>query len=291
MDNPPHRHDQTPADERQVPEVHLDYAFARRCEEDEVVPILVMKHRQSRAVRCWVVPRKGVLEEVAAEVAQRGIRDFGIVGPVVIKTDGEGPIVALRRRVQAMHPGALEQSPAAHEHESNGIIENGNKLGKGLLRVHLLSLERKLGGHIACSHPVFAWLTEFVGDVLSKYLVGKDGKTPYERLYGKSVHEEGLEFGECLWWCPPRTKEYTVLMKPQWRAGVWLGRQWGSSVHLVWDAQDSRVHSVRAVHRKPREQRWDRAAVEAVTARPGILKARDPGQPEDNTTARIFQIS
>lgn len=280
MDNPPHR--AVPADEHQVPEVHLDYAFARRREEDEVVPILVMKHRQSRAIRCWVVPRKGALEIVAAEVAQRGIRDFGITGPVIIKSDGEGPILALRRRVQALHPGeALEQGPAAYEHESNGVIENGNKLGKGLLRVHLLSLERKLGGHITCTHPVFAWLTEFVGDAITKYLVGKDGKTPYERLYGKGVNEEGLEFGESLWWRPPRGGDYNVLLEPRWREGVWLGRKWGSPVHFVWDAQDSKVHAVRAVQRRPRNERWQRAAVEAVTALPGVLQSRAGGDDEE----------
>eukprot|EP00969_Alexandrium_andersonii_P056274 2480274-Alexandrium_andersonii.AAC.1 len=57
-----------------------------------------------------------------------------------------------------------EWTPAAYEHESNGVIENGNKLGKGLLRVLLLSLEAKVQGRIPCDHPVFAWLTEYTGD-------------------------------------------------------------------------------------------------------------------------------
>eukprot|EP00969_Alexandrium_andersonii_P272337 12035733-Alexandrium_andersonii.AAC.1 len=62
----------------------------------------------------------------------------------------------------------LEQTPAAYEHESNGVIvvENGSKLGKGLLRVLLLSLEAKVQGRIPCDRPVFAWLTEYTGDAL-----------------------------------------------------------------------------------------------------------------------------
>ena len=44
--------------------------------------------------------------------------------------------------------------------------------------------------------PVTAWLVEHVSDVLSKYLVGADGHTAYERLFGKQAREEGLEFGE-----------------------------------------------------------------------------------------------
>ena len=211
-----------------MPEVHLDYAFCRRQDEDKVVTLLVIKHRQSRAVRCWVVPQKGALDVVAAEVAEQGLRDFGITGAVILKSDNEEAINALRRRVMALHPGAtLEQTPAAYEHESNGVIENGNKLGKGLLRVLLLALESRLQGRIPCGHPVFSWLAEYTGDVLSKHLVGKDGKTPYERLFGKPIHEEALEFAELLWWRPPRTAGYNVLMEPRWRSGIWLGRKLG----------------------------------------------------------------
>ena len=54
----------------------MDYAFCRRREEDQLTTLLVIKHRQSRAVRCWVVPAKGALDVVAAEIAERGIRDF-----------------------------------------------------------------------------------------------------------------------------------------------------------------------------------------------------------------------
>ena len=192
-----------------------------------------------------MVPQKGTLETAAADIAAQGIRELGITGTIIIKTDNEDAINALRRRVQALHPGeALEQTPAAHEHESNGIIENGNKLGKGLLRVLLLALEARVNGRIPCSHPAFAWLTEHAGDVLSKCLVGKDGKTAYERLYGKPVHEEALGFGEQLWWRPPRVAGYNVLMEPRWRPGVWLGRKWGSPTHIVYSAEDEQVHYV-----------------------------------------------
>ncbi len=45
-------------------------------------------------------------------------------------------------------------------------------------------------------HPVMIWLVENVADVVTKYLQGADGRTAYERLFGKKAHEEGLEFGE-----------------------------------------------------------------------------------------------
>ena len=35
---------------------------------------------------------------------------------------------------------------------------------------------------------------------MTKYMVGLDGKTAYERLFGKKSREEHLEFGEVVLW-------------------------------------------------------------------------------------------
>ena len=59
----------------------MDYCCARREGEEHQTTILVLMHRQSRAVRCWAVPRKGSAEAVAAELAIEGIRGFGVSLP------------------------------------------------------------------------------------------------------------------------------------------------------------------------------------------------------------------
>ena len=79
------------------------------------------------------------------------------------------------------------------------MIENGIKIFKGMLRVHTLALKRKIGGKLPTHHAVLTWLVEHVADVITKYLQGKDGKSGYERLMGKPCREEGLEFGERVW--------------------------------------------------------------------------------------------
>mgnify|MGYP000450192630 CR=1 FL=1 len=73
------------------------------------------------------------------------------------------------------------------ESASNGGIEGAVKIVKGLLRVHLAALERKIGAKFPSGHPVLTWLVEHVTDILSKYAVGVDGKTSYERLFGRPV--------------------------------------------------------------------------------------------------------
>ena len=71
---------------------------------------------------------------------------MGIRPPCVLKCDGESSVEALREEVMArLGEGAVPQGPPAGESPSNGVVENGVKLLKGLIRVHVLSLERKLG--------------------------------------------------------------------------------------------------------------------------------------------------
>ena len=194
-DNPPHlRIRREPG---AVPEVGFDYAFVRKDGEPETVTILVMKDRDSRAQRAWVAQCKGTDLESTVSNAVEGVRDLGHRGTVAIKADNEPAMKGFREAVmKQLTDGTIPIRPPPGESESNGVVEVGVKYFMGLLRVHLGALERKLRVSLPSQHPVFSWLVEHVADVMTKYLVGVDGHTAYERLYGKAVREEGLEFGE-----------------------------------------------------------------------------------------------
>ena len=108
---------------------------------------------------------------------------------VLIKTDNEPAILSLKEEMmRRFEVSAIPVESALHESESNGSVESGVKLFKGMLRVHLLALKRKLKGHIPSQHPVMTWLVECVADIVTKYTQGADGLTGYERLFGKQVH-------------------------------------------------------------------------------------------------------
>ena len=72
-----------------------------------------------------------------------------------------------------------------------------------------------------------ARLTAHAGDAMTKYMVGKDGKTPRARLFGNTCREEALEFGEQLWWCLAGTADHNVCdgaaVEKRRMAGVPLG--------------------------------------------------------------------
>ena len=77
-----------------------------------------------------------------------------------------------------------------------------------------------MGVRFPSEHPVIAWLAEFVGDACAKYLQGVDGRTACERLFGKPVREESLEFGEVVLFRPTARADANVLLESRWARGV-----------------------------------------------------------------------
>lgn len=165
--NPAHR--RMAAEEHQVPEVGMDYCFIRRRAEDDTTTVLVIKDRDSRAIRAHVLRYKGTCLEEAADLATQGIQGFGHKGKLQIKTDNEAALLDLRRTVVGkLDAGILPIKPPPGESQSNGSIEAGVKTFKGLLRVHLLALERKADMHLPTGHPLMKWLVEHVTDLTTK---------------------------------------------------------------------------------------------------------------------------
>ena len=209
----------------EIPEVAFDYAFIRRDDEEALVTCLVMRDRDSKAVRAWVLERKGADCDETIDRAVSGIRDLGYRGRVLIRCDGEPALTALRDAIiKALPDGATPVKTPVGESSSNGGVEQAIRTLKGLLRVHLAALERNVNAKFPSNHPALTWLVEHVADVISKYMVGVDGKTAYERLFGRAVREEGLEFGESLHWRHRPTKDMNVVLDARWSSGVWLGR-------------------------------------------------------------------
>jgi hypothetical protein len=265
------------ADALEVPEVCFDYAFVRRQGEEECITMLVMRDRGTRALRAWVVPEKGPSLEDSVTKAAEGVLHLGYRGRVLIKCDNEPAMTAFRAALMTKLPeGAIPVAPPAGESASNGVVENAVKVAKGLMRVHLGALERKVGARFPGGHPVIAWLAEFVGDSCTKYLQGTDGKTAYERLFGKPVREESLEFGEIVLFRPKKLADANVLLESRWARGVWLGKRWGSPVSRVFSRGE--VVDARAIQRVPAAERWCAATLGAIRATPWCVR---PGSEEE----------
>ena len=135
--------------------------------------------------------------------------------------------------MHAAGPGVVPVDPLVGESESNGHAEQAVQALKGILRTHVLALEERLGCRFPADRPVLSWMVEASADLITKHNRGPDGRTPYERLTGKPVREEGLELGESVLFRMPRSPGTNVLLEARWLEGVYVGRKRGSNLALA----------------------------------------------------------
>ena len=169
-----------------MPEISVDYAFIRQ--DDEKATILVAKGREVKVIQAAALRMKGTCVEEAGDKAVQLLISFGHKGKILIKTDNELALHTLRdETIRRLPQGETPIEPRDGESQSNGVVDSGERIFKGVPRVHLLALERNIGeGKIPSTHPIIAWLVEYVADVVSKYLSGADDKSAYQLLYGIS---------------------------------------------------------------------------------------------------------
>ena len=197
---PDQPHKSVVREESETPEVGMDYGFMSRKTDERSMTILVTKDRDTQVVMANVVLHKGRSFGDAVAQGVTNLKRLGHRQRFTLKTDNEPALLDLREAIMRECPGCVVPiQPPAGESQSNGSIENAVRQVKDLVRVVTLGLERKIGGVIPTHHAMMTWLVEHVGDLLTKHMVGKDGKTGFERLMGKPCREEGLELGEKVW--------------------------------------------------------------------------------------------
>ena len=158
--------------------------------------IQVAKDRRTRMIFAHMVPKRGLAsmhgaEEMIKDIAKLGYKE------VILKSDNEAALRSVQEEVKKRRddPTILENSPVG-DSRANGAAERAVQAVGEQVRVLRKALEDRVGYRLSGTHPVLAWLIEHSADVLSKFLVGDDGKTAYERLKGKKYEKELVEFGE-----------------------------------------------------------------------------------------------
>ncbi len=99
----------------------FDYAYVHRDDDEELATLLVMRDRDTRATRAWVLQHKGADLVETVDRAVEGIRQLGYSGRVLIRTDGEPALVSLRNAIiKGLPDGATPISTPVGESSSNG---------------------------------------------------------------------------------------------------------------------------------------------------------------------------
>ena len=184
-----------------VGEVHFDYCVLRSKPTDDAAVNLVGVDKSSDAVLAHVVPQKGSVWKWVASQLDRDVKRWGYYGRVVIKSDGENAakelMEELARKRASVGATVVEQSKP-YDSKSNGRAENTERRLESQARTLKLAVERACRMELDVQSPAFAWLVLHSADVLTKFSLGKDGRTPYERLKGKRYHGMMVPFGSMV---------------------------------------------------------------------------------------------
>ena len=136
---------------------------------------------------------------------------------------------------------------------------------------------------LECNEAIVMWMVRWAALLVSRFLVGKDGRTAYERRTGRKCRVPVVPFGEKVWYKEIReTKDRKDKFSSEWNEGIWLGHQRSSNETLVGTTQG--VVRAYSIKRREPEHRWDKAAIRGMIGTP---QQPDPTKPGARIPIRI----
>ena len=256
--------------EYDIPHIVCDYCFLGDDDDTETLVVQVARDTDTKYLFAHAVPRQGVSHIHGAEQLCKDI---------ALKTDGEPAMRTLQEEVKSRRRDrtVLENSPVG-ESQSNGVAERAVQSLGDHVRVLRLALANRVGVKFGAKHPVTSWLVAHAADLISKFQVGKDGKTSYERARGKPFTKELVEFGECVFYRAGKL-DVRHKLEPRWQEGVFLGLCWRTGAAFVGTPED--VVMAHGLRRVPEDARWKADVLQRVSGVPWQLRQLRPGeQPE-----------
>ena len=117
---------------------------------------------------------------------------------------------------------APENSPKA-ESQSNGSIESAIRELAGMHRTLKDAIETKIGEKLGPDHPMLPWIVEYSGTVITRYRVGKDGRTAYCRFKGNNPSSKVVPLGERVLYMPLKSTGKKNKLALKFKYGVCVG--------------------------------------------------------------------
>ena len=116
---------------------------------------------------------------------------------VMLHSDQEPVLVQLLKAAQSSRvKWTLVRPGPRASHQSQGKIENANRVTNGDCRAMWLSLENLLQEKLPSDSILTAWLIRHAAWSLTRFQVKNDGRTAFVRVFGKAHTSQVLPFGE-----------------------------------------------------------------------------------------------
>ena len=107
--------------------------------------------------------------------------------------------------------------------KSNGIVERAIQSLQGMIRTIRSDTEGRWRVKIDATHSILLWIVEHAGFLLTRFEAGRDGKTAFERLKGKSAKVQGMSFAEGILWKRKPAGGPLGKLTCMWEHGIYLG--------------------------------------------------------------------
>ena len=153
-------------------------------------------------------------------------------------------------------------------------VPRATTLLRGRSRRCRSDIEGRWGLKIDATHSIWPWIAEHAGFLLTRFEFGRDGKTAYDRLKGKSAKVQGMALAEGILWIRKRAGGLLGKFTCMWEDGIYLGVKATTAEIIVGNRNG--VWLTRTVRRKPAKERWDRSNLEMVVAVPWRKSEDDP---------------
>ena len=266
-----------------VPRVSMDYFFMS--EEDRKAstnPLFIMIDEETKDRYARAVGKKGVtdmdwlVKDIVAELRAWG-HQGGEGGVMIMKSDNENSIVAVREAAGKFLGGrVIPEAPAKGESKSNGEIEEAGKTVREFAVVLKDMIEHKANIKIEQDDIIVPWMVRWSAMMISRYMVGKDGKTGYERRRGRRCKIPVVPFGETVWYKQVReNKDRKDKFNSEWEEGVWLGHARNSNEAVI-GLSDGVVRAY-AIKRQDEGNRWQPEKIKGIRGTPSQPDPNKPG--------------
>ena len=106
-----------------------------------------------------------------------------------MKRDNGNSIKVVKDAVGKLLGGrVIPECPPKGESQSNGRIEEAGKTMRGFVRIMKDQIETEAMVQLEGHDAIVQWLVRWGAMLPSRFLVGKDGKTAFERRRGRACH-------------------------------------------------------------------------------------------------------
>ena len=174
----------------------LDWMFFTSDQEPDVqLPVLVVYDHSTGAVMAMQSTKNSSVETTVAAVAQT--QETWRHTDVVLHAVGEPATKSLVRAIaNARVHRTLPRHGPPYSHQIQGPVYACIQVFRGIFVANKLALEAGIGCRLLLKHPVIVWLTRHVAWPMTRYNTGRDGCSPFRKIFGNSCDGSICKFGE-----------------------------------------------------------------------------------------------